>query len=165
MKSATFPTNQDHLMIGLPTPCNFYFGHRNRIAPSKFFGLLRHSDTPAQKEKTTTRDTKISLGYGRKSLGPKLGPGPISFPRENSCPCDIGNLKVLKYDQRALQTQNASQRDIALKSTSVMMNRFTDLQISTAQHDDWPPLRARQKLGRSGGGMWTGGVQRACMSE
>jgi hypothetical protein len=114
----------------------------------RFTPTLRHSGTEG---KTTTRDTKISLGYGRKSLGPKLGPGPISFPRENSCPCDIGNLKVLKYDQRALQTQNASQRDIALKSTSVMMNRFTDLQISTAQHDDWPPLRARQKLGRSGG--------------
>lgn len=123
--------------------------------------------TPTLRERRKKYKLGIAknLGYGRKSLGPKLGPGSISSPRENLILSIhhvlLKNLKVLKYDQRVLQTQNESQRDIALKSTPVIqMNRVPRHSMMIGYFTS-KKQEARAPLGECGRAC---GVQRACMS-
>ena len=148
------PGSPDDLTLGLPTPSNFYFGHRRWIAPSQN-SLLRFTPTPRHSEKEGKFDT--SSAYQEISrLWPEISgaetrPGSRFFSAEKiHVHTDVIEIpKVLKYDRCVLQAPNASQWDIALKSILV-----SDDQSSMTQHGDWPLLRARQKLGRSGG-MWT----------
>lgn len=165
MKSATFPTNQDHLTIGLPTPCNFYFGHRNRIAPSKFFGLLRHSDTPAQKEKTTNSGYQNFSRLWPEISGAETRPGSHFF--------SAGKFMSMWYwKPEGPQIWPKCVTNAESKSTGYcfeidLKSWWTDLQIYRfPRHSTM--IGHLYEHGRSSGalgGMWTGGVQRACMSE